>query len=88
LDARRDVQVRLACRAASAASAASAPAAAGDADLPGRIGGRGYGDVRGSSAAPAAPSAAAGNQGRARLLILNDGWRGSPSPAVEYEIDA
>ena len=55
------VQIRRHCRgvAAASAAAAAASAASGDADLPGRVGDRGYGELPGSSAA-AATTASAG----------------------------
>ena len=58
--ARSAVQVRRNCRgfAAASASAAASAAASGDADLPGRLGDRGYGELPGSAAT--ATSAAPG----------------------------
>jgi hypothetical protein len=58
--ARRAVQVRRKCGgfASASAFAAASATASGDADLPGRVGDRGYGDLPGSAAA-ATPATAA-----------------------------
>jgi hypothetical protein len=64
LDARGHVQVRRGSAGSTTTAASAASAASGDADLPGRVSGRGDGNLPGASA-----SAAAGTGARARKLI-------------------